>query len=116
MIRSRHVGVLPRLTHHGRERLEVLTEAALSMRSMPLRLSPCLAALSVASSRLRRAQSEGNTEAATVATTAALVALGALDANDPRVAKWLAPQEVNRRGVLCGGSQAVETLRTLTIN
>ena len=59
---------------------------------------------------------DGNTEAATVATTAALVALGALDANDPRVAKWLAPQEVNRRGVLCGGSQAVETLRTLTIN
>lgn len=59
---------------------------------------------------------DGNTEAATVATTAVLVALGALDANDPRVAKWLAPQEVNRRGIVCGGSQAIETLRTLTIN
>lgn len=59
---------------------------------------------------------DGNTEAATVATTAALVALGALNADDPRVAKWLAPQEVNRRGVLCGSSQAVEALRTLTIN
>jgi L-asparaginase II len=59
---------------------------------------------------------DGNTEAATVATTAALVALGALDASDPRVAKWLAPQEVNRRGLVCGGSEAVEELRMLTIN
>lgn len=59
---------------------------------------------------------DGNTEAATVATTAALVALGALNASDPRVAKWLTPQEVNRKGVICGGSEAVAALRSLTIN
>ena len=59
---------------------------------------------------------DGDTEAATVATTAALVALGALDAADPRVAKWLTPKEVNRRGTVCGGSEAVSALRTLTIN
>lgn len=59
---------------------------------------------------------DGNTEAATVAMTAALVSLGALNAADARVAKWLAPQEVNRRGIVCGGSQAVESLRMLTLN
>ncbi|MGB0852332.1 MAG: asparaginase [Pikeienuella sp.] len=59
---------------------------------------------------------DGNTEAATVATTAALVALGALDASDPRVSRWLTPKEINRRGTVCGGSEAVAALRSLTIN
>lgn len=59
---------------------------------------------------------DGDTAAATVATTTALVALGVLNASDPRVAKWLTPREVNRRGIVCGGSEAVAALQTLTIN
>ncbi|MEX2518113.1 MAG: asparaginase [Paracoccaceae bacterium] len=46
---------------------------------------------------------DGNTAGAECAMAGILVALGALDAEHPGVAKWLHPVEVNRRGVICGG-------------
>ncbi|QIE56463.1 asparaginase [Pikeienuella piscinae] len=57
---------------------------------------------------------DGNTPAAECAMTGILVALGALDAGDERIACWLTPREVNRRGLVCGGgalSQAITGLR-----
>ncbi|MEO0361243.1 MAG: asparaginase [Pseudomonadota bacterium] len=59
---------------------------------------------------------DGDRTAAECAMTAILVGLGALDAGDPRVAARLAPEEVNRRGIVCGGGAPGESLRTLTLD
>ncbi len=48
--------------------------------------------------------------------TSILVALGALDAKDPNVAKWLSFPQINRRGVICGETRAADNLRKLTLN
>ena len=45
---------------------------------------------------------DGTGQAATVAMTALLVRFGALEADDPAVAPWLAPKVVNRRGLDLG--------------
>ncbi len=58
---------------------------------------------------------DGNGAAAECVMATALVALGALDAADPRVSKWLAPKEINRRGILCGGGKATEAVTGLRI-
>ena len=59
---------------------------------------------------------DGNTVAAEGALTGALVALGVVNEADPRVVGWLRPQEVNRRGVVCGDGEPGEAIRTLTLN
>jgi len=58
---------------------------------------------------------DGETRAAEAAMTSILVALGALSADDPRVAKWLSFTQVNRRGVICGETRAEDSLRKLTL-
>ncbi|MEL7466300.1 MAG: asparaginase [Pseudomonadota bacterium] len=58
---------------------------------------------------------DGNTAAAECAVAGVLVALGALDPGDPRVKRFLEPQEVNRRGVVCGGGAPSEAIRSLTL-
>ena len=59
---------------------------------------------------------DGNTEAAQCAMAGVLVALGALDAEDPRVAKWLHPETVNRRGIVCGGGAPSEAITGITLS
>lgn len=59
---------------------------------------------------------DGNTVAAECALTGVLVALGVADEADPRIAPWLRPQEINRRGVVCGGGAPGEVIRSLTLN
>ena len=59
---------------------------------------------------------DGETRAAEVAMTAVLVALGALDKNDPAIRKWLTPSLINRRGVVCGKTEAENCLGELTLN
>lgn len=59
---------------------------------------------------------DGETRAAEAAMATILVALGALDANDPNVAKWMSFDQVNRRGITCGETMAVDGLRKLTLN
>ncbi len=59
---------------------------------------------------------DGETRAAEAAMTSILVALGALDAKDPNVAKWLSFPQINRRGVVCGETRAADNLRKLTLN
>ena len=58
---------------------------------------------------------DGNTAAAECAMAGVLVALGAVGATDPRIARWLIPEEVNRRGIVCGGGEPSEAVRNLTI-
>ena len=58
---------------------------------------------------------DGATSAAECAMAGALVALGVLAADDPVVAKWREPKEVNRRGVLCGGGAPAEAITGLTV-
>ncbi len=59
---------------------------------------------------------DGNTAAAESAMTGILVALGALDAADPRVAARLTPREVNRRGLICGGGAPTEAIMRITLS
>lgn len=59
---------------------------------------------------------DGDTVAANTAMTALLVTLGALSADDQRVAKWLTPREVNRRGMVCGGAAATTMIGGLTLS
>lgn len=59
---------------------------------------------------------DGETRAAEAAMTSILVALGALNADDPRVSRWLSFALVNRRGVTCGETRAEDRLRKLTLN
>lgn len=59
---------------------------------------------------------DGNTAAAECAMTGILVALGALEASDERIARWLTPQEINRRGVVCGGGAPSEAITGLRLN
>ena len=59
---------------------------------------------------------DGNTVAAECAMAGVLVALGAMDGADPRMRVWLHPQEVNRRGVICGGGSPGDAIRSLTPN
>ena len=59
---------------------------------------------------------DGETRAAEAAMTSILVALGALNADDPQVAKWLSFSQINRRGMICGETQAEDKLRKLTLN
>ena len=59
---------------------------------------------------------DGETRAAEAAMTSILVALGALNADDPKVAKWLSFPLINRKGVVCGETLAEDKLRKLTLN
>lgn len=59
---------------------------------------------------------DGETRAAEIAMTSILVALGALDAKDPQVARWLRADLKNRRQITCGETQAEEVLRSLTLS
>lgn len=59
---------------------------------------------------------DGDTEAAECAMTAILVALGALDAADPRVAKRLRPEDINRRGLICGGGAPTAAVADITLS
>lgn len=59
---------------------------------------------------------DANTVAAECAMTAVLVRLGALDPADPRVDARLRPQEVNRRGVVCGAGAPGDSLGALTVD
>lgn len=59
---------------------------------------------------------DGNTAAAECAMASLLATLGALSPDDPRVARWLRPQERNRRGVLCGGGAPAPALADLTLH
>lgn len=59
---------------------------------------------------------DGETRAAEAAMTSILVALGALDADDPQIKKWLTFPQINRRGVICGETRAEDKLRKLTLN
>lgn len=59
---------------------------------------------------------DGETRAAEAAMTSILVALGALNASDPKVAKWLTFPQANRRGVICGETRAADNLQKLTLN
>lgn len=59
---------------------------------------------------------DGETRAAEIAMTSILVALGALNAEDPNVAKWLSADLRNRRDIVCGETRAEARLRTLTLN
>ena len=59
---------------------------------------------------------DGETRAAEAAMTSILVALGALNADDPKVAKWLSIPLINRCGVNCGETRAADNLRKLTLS
>ena len=59
---------------------------------------------------------DGETRAAEIAMTSILVALGALNAADPGVAKWLTASLANRRQIVCGETRAEDNLNTLTLN
>lgn len=59
---------------------------------------------------------DGNTAAAESAMAGVLVALGELDAADPRVSRWLHPQEVNRRGITCGSGAPSELITGISLN
>lgn len=58
---------------------------------------------------------DGNGAAAECVMAAALVALGALDGADPRVARWAEPAEINRRGLVVGGGRASEAVTGLRL-
>lgn len=58
---------------------------------------------------------DGNTAAAECAMAGLLVALGALDAADPAVARYRGPQEVNRRGLVCGGGAPAAAVTGFTL-
>lgn len=59
---------------------------------------------------------DGNGAAAECVMAGILVALGALDAADPRVAPWLHPQEVNRRGITCGAGAPAAAITGLRLS
>ncbi|MFV0472893.1 MAG: asparaginase [Pikeienuella sp.] len=59
---------------------------------------------------------DGNSAAAECAMAGILVALGALEADDPRIAEWLHPQEINRRGTICGGGEPAEAITGLRLS
>ena len=59
---------------------------------------------------------DGETRAAEIAMTSILVALGALDSNDPRVLKWLRMPLNNRNGITCGQTTATDLLTSITLN
>ena len=59
---------------------------------------------------------DGETRAAEIAMTSILVALGALDAADPAVARWLSADLTNRRQIVCGETRADDVLGKLTLN
>ena len=58
---------------------------------------------------------DGATEAANAAMTAILVALGALQKDDPAVAPWLSPEIRNRRNIVCGVAGPTTELTALTV-
>lgn len=58
---------------------------------------------------------DGDTAAAECAMAGVLVALGVADTTDPRIARWLHPEEINRRGIVCGGGAPSEAVSGLTI-
>ena len=59
---------------------------------------------------------DGETRAAEIAMTSILVALGALDAAEPAVARWLSADLTNRRQIVCGETRADDVLGKLTLN
>lgn len=59
---------------------------------------------------------DGDTAAAECAMAGVLVALGVLSAEDPAVARWLRPVEINRRGVICGGGAPTPAITGLKLS